>query len=85
MRKPAAAAGGMTHFVLQPVVVAGLIPWWMTGWRVRHPLSAWAWAPLQMLGVALLAAGAIVLVQAFARFAVEGLGTPAPIARPSTW
>jgi protein-S-isoprenylcysteine O-methyltransferase Ste14 len=44
------------------------------------PLSAWAWAPLRVLGVALLAAGAVVLVQAFVRFVVEGLGTPAPIA-----
>jgi protein-S-isoprenylcysteine O-methyltransferase Ste14 len=30
--------------------------------------------------VALLAAGAVVLVQAFVRFVVEGVGSPAPIA-----
>ena len=33
-----------------------------------------------MLGAALLAAGLVVLVQAFVRFVVEGLGTPAPVA-----
>jgi protein-S-isoprenylcysteine O-methyltransferase Ste14 len=31
-------------------------------------------------GVALLVAGALVLVHAFARFVVEGVGTPAPVA-----
>jgi protein-S-isoprenylcysteine O-methyltransferase Ste14 len=67
-------------FVLQPGVVAGLIPWWLTGWQVRHPAPPWAWTPLRVAGVALLAAGAVVLVQAFVRFVAEGVGTPAPIA-----
>ena len=65
-------------FALAPGVVAGLVPWWLTGWRVRA-LPAW-WLPLRLAGVVLLAAGAVVLVQAFARFVVEGLGTPAPVA-----
>jgi protein-S-isoprenylcysteine O-methyltransferase Ste14 len=78
MRKATAAAGSLAHFVLQPAIVAGLVPWWLTGWRVRQPF--WAWAPLRAAGVALLAAGTVVLVHAFARFVVEGLGTPAPIA-----
>jgi len=59
-------------------VVAGLIPWWLTGWRVRELLPYWA--PLRVAGVALLAAGAVVLVYAFVRFVVEGVGTPAPVA-----
>jgi len=33
-----------------------------------------------VLGLALAAAGAIVLLHAFARFVVEGVGTPAPVA-----
>jgi protein-S-isoprenylcysteine O-methyltransferase Ste14 len=61
--------------VLAPGVVAGLVPWLLTGWDVQH-----GWLPLQVLGVLLLGAGIVVLVQAFARFVVEGLGTPAPIA-----
>jgi hypothetical protein len=36
--------------------------------------------PLRVAGVALLAAGVVVLVQAFVRFVVEGVGTPAPVA-----
>jgi hypothetical protein len=37
MRKPMAAAGSAVFFVLVPGVVGGLVPWWLTGWRVRHP------------------------------------------------
>jgi hypothetical protein len=75
-----AAAGSMAHFVLQPGVVAGLVPWWLTGWRVQQPRPSWAWTPLRVAGVALLAAGAVVLVSAFVRFVVQGVGTPAPVA-----
>jgi protein-S-isoprenylcysteine O-methyltransferase Ste14 len=35
-----------------------------------------------MLGAVLLVVGLIVLIQAFVRFVVEGLGTPVPIAAP---
>jgi protein-S-isoprenylcysteine O-methyltransferase Ste14 len=80
VRKPMAAAGTAIFFVLAPGVVAGLVPWWLTGWRVRHPQPSWAWAPLRVAGVALLIAGVIVLVHAFVRFVTEGVGTPAPVA-----
>ena len=33
-----------------------------------------------MLGTVLIAAGGLVLLHAFARFVVEGIGTPAPVA-----
>jgi protein-S-isoprenylcysteine O-methyltransferase Ste14 len=80
MRKATAAAGSLAHFVLQPGVVAVLVPWWLTGWRVRQPEPSWVWAPLRVAGVVLLAAGILVLVEAFARFVAEGGGTPAPVA-----
>ena len=76
MRKPTAAAGSALFFAVAPGVVAGLVPWWLTGWRLRWPLSEWL--PLRLAGLVMLIAAAIVLVQAFARFAVEGRGTPAP-------
>jgi protein-S-isoprenylcysteine O-methyltransferase Ste14 len=66
--------------VLQLGVVTGLVPWWLTGWRVRHPAPPRAWAPLRVAGAALLATGAVVPVHAFLRFVVEGVGSPAPIA-----
>ncbi len=80
MRRPAAAVGSAVFFLVGPGIVAGLIPWWLTGWRVREPVPYWA--PIRVLGVILLASGLFALVQAFVRFVVEGLGTPAPIAAP---
>jgi protein-S-isoprenylcysteine O-methyltransferase Ste14 len=65
-------------FVVAPGVVAGVVPWWLTGWRVEH--SGPYWALLRVVGAALLAAGIVVLVHAFVRFVVEGVGTPAPVA-----
>jgi protein-S-isoprenylcysteine O-methyltransferase Ste14 len=70
-----AAIGTTVFLVLAPGVVAGVIPWWLTGWD-----SDDVWAPLRVLGAALIVAGAAVLLHAFARFVVEGLGTPAPVA-----
>jgi protein-S-isoprenylcysteine O-methyltransferase Ste14 len=64
--------------MLAPGVVAGLIPWWLTGWRVRESVPGGVVA--QVVGIALIVAGAAVLLQAFGRFVVEGLGTPAPVA-----
>ncbi len=76
MRRPAAAVGSALFFAAAPGVVAGLVPGVLTGWWEGDP---W-WGPLRVLGFVLVAAGGLVLVQAFARFVVEGLGTPAPVA-----
>jgi protein-S-isoprenylcysteine O-methyltransferase Ste14 len=73
-----AAVGSLAFFVLAPGVIAGLIPWWLTGWELQEPLQYWA--PLRLVGIALIVAGVAVLVHAFARFVLEGLGTPAPVA-----
>jgi protein-S-isoprenylcysteine O-methyltransferase Ste14 len=78
MRRPTAAAGSALFFAIAPGVVAGLIPWWLTGWRVRGSLAHGV--PARVAGVITLILGAIVLVQAFARFVAEGHGTPAPVA-----
>ena len=78
MRRPTAAAGSALFFAIAPGVVAGLIPWWLTGWQVRGPLASWA--AVRVAGLIMLVLGVIVLVQAFARFVAEGHGTPAPAA-----
>jgi protein-S-isoprenylcysteine O-methyltransferase Ste14 len=80
VRKGRAAAGSLVFFVLAPGIVAGLVPWGLTGWRVRQPLPYWV--PLRVAGLILLAAGVAALLHAFWRFVVEGLGTPAPVAPP---
>jgi protein-S-isoprenylcysteine O-methyltransferase Ste14 len=80
MRRPTAAMGSAVFFLLAPGVVAGLIPWLLTRWQAREPLPYWA--PMRVFGAILLVAGLIALIRAFARFVMEGLGTPAPIAAP---
>ena len=75
MRRSVAAAGSSLFMAVAPGTVAGLVPWWLTGWH-GHP---W-WPPARVLGGALVLAGGVVLVQAFGRFMIEGLGTPAPVA-----
>ncbi|BCB78277.1 isoprenylcysteine carboxylmethyltransferase family protein [Phytohabitans flavus] len=78
MRKPQAVLGSAVFFVIAPGTVAGLIPWLLTRWESQP--GSW---PLRAVGVVLLAAGVGFLVTAFARFVVEGLGTPAPVAPPT--
>jgi protein-S-isoprenylcysteine O-methyltransferase Ste14 len=75
VRKALAAIGSALFFLLAPGATAGLVPWWLTGWEVNE-----YWVPARVAGALLLAAGTIVLVSAFVRFVVEGVGTPAPIA-----
>jgi protein-S-isoprenylcysteine O-methyltransferase Ste14 len=79
MTRARAAAGTFAFLLLAPGVVAGVVPWLLTGWTVNEDF---AWPPLQILGALLIGAGAAVIVHAFARFVLEGIGTPAPVAPP---
>ncbi|TPM08692.1 isoprenylcysteine carboxylmethyltransferase family protein [Mesorhizobium sp. B2-3-11] len=77
MRRFSAIAGSGIFLIAAPGVVAGLIPWMLSA---RWGLP---WSPLPGLvfaGGVLIVAAAAVLLHAFARFALEGLGTPAPVA-----
>jgi protein-S-isoprenylcysteine O-methyltransferase Ste14 len=76
--KRAAAIGSALFFAAAPFVVAGVVPYLLTGWKLGDPRPA-----LQILGGALLAACVPVLIAAFARFVREGSGTPAPVAPTS--
>jgi protein-S-isoprenylcysteine O-methyltransferase Ste14 len=76
MRRSAAAAGSAFFFLLAPGVVAGLVPWWLTGWRAA---PAWP-ASLRGAGVAVILVAAAALVSCFVGFVLQGAGTPAPVA-----
>jgi protein-S-isoprenylcysteine O-methyltransferase Ste14 len=70
--------GSLVFFWVAPGTVAGLIPWALTQWRTQPPLfgaSALPW-----FGYFLVGAGASVVAESFVRFALKGLGTPAPVA-----
>ena len=65
--------GSVLTFLLIPCIVAGAIPWWITGWQMQ-PASD----PIRYLGSVLILLPLPSLIDSFGRFAEEGLGTPAP-------
>jgi len=72
-----AIAGSAVFLVIAPGFVAGMVPWWISGWRVEAPFFG---MPLfRWVGGLLIALGGIGLLDSFARFALEGVGTPAPV------
>jgi protein-S-isoprenylcysteine O-methyltransferase Ste14 len=81
VRRSAAGVGTAVFFVVGPGLVAGLVPWLISGWQVRGPVSPLAIIRMALGGV-LLVLAIVVLVRAFARFVMEGRGTPAPVAPP---
>ena len=78
VQRTIAVLGSAVFFVVAPCTLAGLIPWWMTHWEFLPPFLG-----LELtrgLGAIMIFAGVPGLVDSFARFALQGLGTPAPIA-----
>jgi protein-S-isoprenylcysteine O-methyltransferase Ste14 len=77
IRKVWAMIGSAIFFVVAPGFVAGLAPRWISGWRIEAPFFG---MPLfRFAGVLLIALGVVGLLDSFVRFAVQGLGTPAPV------
>jgi protein-S-isoprenylcysteine O-methyltransferase Ste14 len=76
VRKVSAVLGSAVFFVIAPGTVGFVVPWWIAGWRMAPPLFGNA----PVAGVLLVLVGLVPLIESFARFAVVGLGTPAPIA-----
>ena len=66
--------------MIAPGFVAGVVPWWLSHWHLRPPLLGLS--AFRILGALLLLAGAPLILDSFARFALQGLGTPAPILPP---
>ena len=80
MKRASAIAGSAIFLVIAPGTVAVWVPWTLCRWHLAAPLLGFF--PFRVLGVLLIAAGLPVLLDSFARFALQGLGTPAPIAPP---
>jgi len=72
-----ALVGSAIVLVIAPGTVAGYVPWRICRWHVEAPLLGIS--SLRLVGVLLIAAALPVLLDSFARFALQGLGTPAPI------
>ncbi len=76
-RKPLAIMVSAVFLVIAPGFVAGLVPWWISRWRLEAPFLG---VPLfRFAGGTLIVLGGIGLLDSFVRFAVQGVGTPAPV------
>jgi protein-S-isoprenylcysteine O-methyltransferase Ste14 len=67
--------GTIVFLLLVPGIVAGLIPWLITGWRIPD-WGGWL-MPVAIVAGVLILGGIVVLLDAFVRFA-RADGTPAP-------
>ena len=72
-----AVLGSVIFLFLAPGFVAGVVPWWITGWRIQA--SAIGLLPVRIAGGGLILLGLPLLLSSFLGFALEGRGTPAPI------
>lgn len=77
MRQIFAILGSAIFLVIAPGIVAGYVPWRIGRWHLGAPLLGTS--VFRLVGVLLIVAGLPVLLDSFARFALQGLGTPAPI------
>ncbi len=76
-RRIASILGSAAFLILAPGTVAGYIPWRISHWTLQPAFLNFA--PFRIIGVILIAAGVAIVLEAFTRFALQGIGTPAPI------
>jgi protein-S-isoprenylcysteine O-methyltransferase Ste14 len=79
-RRLLAIIGSVIFLLIAPVTVVGWIPWWISRWHMQPDFGNST--ILRIVGIVLILAGVPVLLDSFARFAIQGLGTPAPIFPP---
>ena len=72
--------GSAVFFCVAPGLAAGVVPGALVGWQIGPPFLGLAF--LRVVGIILIILGAASLLESFARFALEGHGTPAPVVPP---
>jgi hypothetical protein len=83
MQKMWATVGSAVFLLIAPGFVAGLMPWWISRWRVEAAFFGMQF--FRFAGDVLIALGISGLLDSFVRFAVQGLGTPAPVFPTRNW
>ena len=77
MTKTGAVLVSAIFAVIAPGTVAGIVPWWISRWKLQAPFLHFH--GFRVIGVVLIVVSLPVLLDSFARFALQGLGTPAPV------
>jgi len=77
MRKTFAVLGSALFLVIAPGTVVGFLPWYVSHWQFQPAFLGYD--VVRYFGAALIALGLIPLLESFARFALKGVGTPAPV------
>jgi protein-S-isoprenylcysteine O-methyltransferase Ste14 len=75
-RRIAAIFGTAVFLVLAPGFFCLAVPWWISRWHFHA--AFFGVSAFRLFGALLIAAGVPVLLESFARFALKGIGTPAP-------
>ena len=77
MRKFLSVVGSAVFLVIAPGFIAGWVAWWISHWQVEAPF--FGMQLFRFVGAALLTLGLAGLLDSFVRFALQGIGTPAPV------
>jgi protein-S-isoprenylcysteine O-methyltransferase Ste14 len=80
MNRTSAILGSAIFLVIAPGTLAVLGPFWICRWYMAPPLLGFVL--FRVIGGLLIVCGLPLLLDSFARFAIQGLGTPAPVAPP---
>ena len=78
MQRAPAIIGSAIFLVIAPGTLAVYVPWSLMHWHFAPALFPIA----RVLGAALIVTGLPILLDSFARFALQGLGTPPPVMPP---
>src|SRR5205823_13392579 len=76
MKRTSAISVSAIFAISAPGTVAGIVPWWISRWKIQAPFLHFY--GFRVIGVLFILLGLPVLLDSFARFALQGLGTPAP-------
>ena len=80
MHRARAILGSAIFLTMAPGTVAVYVPWRISHWHFDTPL--FGFFAFRWVGGLMIVAGLPVLLDSFVRFAIQGLGTPAPVAPP---
>lgn len=74
-----AILGSALFFLVAAGIGGVLVPWWISRWDVQAPF--FGFPPIRALGALLIVLGIAVLLDSFARFALQGVGSLRPCFR----